>query len=152
MVKAVRDRANALSAAGRLQCVEIDILGAQSLLDRDVAVLKSEGHLHQAVHVGSVLNVLDRSGSETIFPVVTGEEEGVVAYEADDTGLAYRLFRNGLMERYVRFSLQGHPEIVDHFSVKKWTATEGSCASWISNKEPNTRPRSAISGAMASVS
>lgn len=117
LVKAVRDRANALCADGRLQCVEIDILGAQSLLARDVAVLKSEGHLHKDVHVRSILYALDGSGPEMRVPVLTGEEEGVIAYEADDTGLAYRLFKGGLMERYVRFSLQGHPEIVDYFSA-----------------------------------
>lgn len=116
LVKAVRDRSNALAASGQLERVEIDILGAQPTLAGDVAELKSSGHLHRDVVVRSVLDVLDDSGPEKRDPVTIVEEEGMVLYPADETKLAFRIFKNGVFERFVRYTLDGTLRLVDYFN------------------------------------
>lgn len=116
LVKAVRERASALAADGSLQSVVIDVLSAQPRLAADVAELKDDGHLHVNVQVRSVLAALDDSSEELRQPVVIEDEPEVTSYIADATGLNYRLFRDGIYERYVRFDQAGIPVVIDHFS------------------------------------
>lgn len=120
LVKAVRERASALAATGILEKVQIDVLGIQPRLEADVAELKRDGHLHGAVVVQSVLAALDRSGPETRIPVVVAEEPGVSSYPAEAKSHAFRLFRDGLYERYVRFDGNGVPIHIDYFSPSRY--------------------------------
>jgi len=116
LVKAVRERASALAASGSLRSVTIDVLSAQPRLAADVAELKDNGHLHPDVRVRSVLAALDDSRQELREPVLIEDDPDVTSYMSDATGLNYRLFRDGIYERYVRFNTTGKPVFIDHFS------------------------------------
>ncbi len=62
------------------------------------------------------MDALDESGTETREPGIILEEEGMVLYPADETGLAFRIFKNGVFERFARYSPDGTLRLVDYFN------------------------------------
>lgn len=123
LVKAVMARANALAAAALTEQVWIEVLAFQPRLEDDVAALKAAGHLHPDVRVRSVLYSLDDSDSlddgasdrpdqgQRLW-----QDPELVRFPAGATAGAFRYFRHGVYEAYVRFDSAGIPEVVDHFS------------------------------------
>ncbi|MDN5789291.1 MAG: glycosyltransferase [Micrococcales bacterium] len=115
LVKAVRTRANLLAEHQAFDEIWIEVLGFQPALEADVAQLKSAGHLHPDVNVRSVLTSLDTSLAAETRPVMTIGADDYTVFPADATGRAFRLFRDGRYEKYVRLRANRVPAVVDHF-------------------------------------
>lgn len=121
LVKAVRSRANALAEYKAMDNIWIDVLGFQPRLEADVAALKAGGHLHQNVNVRSVISSLDDSDeTRTSTPVTLPDDAEQTIFPAGGSGWAFRYFRDGLYEKYVRFNRDGTPEIIDYFTPERF--------------------------------
>lgn len=115
LVKAVRERANALAATGALGEVNIVVLAAQPRLELDVAALKRDGHLHPDVGAYSILRTLDPSTTDARVPYELEEGPGITVFPMGRTGREFRYFRDGLYEKYARFDEDGRLMVVEHF-------------------------------------
>lgn len=117
LVKAVRERANALAESGTAD-PRIVVLAAQPRLELDVASLKRDGHLHRKVSVYSVLQALDSSKPtkrKKRVPYVLDEGPGITVFPTGSSGHEFRYFDNGVYVRYARFDASGRLVVVDHF-------------------------------------
>lgn len=115
LVKAVRERANALAEDGSTGKVHIVVLAAQPRLELDVASLKRNGHLHPKVSAYSILKTLDHSKTDNRVPFELDQGPGVTVFPTGKTGREYRHFRNGTYEKYVRFDAAGRLAVVEYF-------------------------------------
>lgn len=120
LVKAVRERANALAAEGTTPEVSIAVLAGQPRLQVDVEELKRDGHLHPGVSAYSILYTLDPSTTDERSPYVIEEGPDVTTFPTGKTGREFRYFRNGVYEQYVRFDAQGRIEVVEHFDEARF--------------------------------
>ena len=120
LVKAVRERANALAAQGTMPEVRIAVLAGQPRLQLDVEDLKREGHLHPAVTAYSILYTLDPSTSDERTPCILDEGPGITVFPTGRSGREYRYFRDGIYEKYVRFDTGGRIEVVEYFDEARF--------------------------------
>lgn len=120
LVKAVRERANALADEGSMTDVRIAILAGQPRLQLDVADLKSEGHLHPSVSAYSILYTLDPSVSDERVPFVVDEGPETVWHPTGGSGREFRCFRDGVYQQYVRLDRNGRVEVVEHFDESRF--------------------------------
>lgn len=120
LVKAVRERANALAADGTTEKVSIVVLAAQPRLELDVASLKRQGHLHPKVSAYSILQTLDHSTTDSRVPFTLDQGPGVTVFPTGKTGREYRYFRNGTYEKYARFDAAGRLAVVEHFDETRF--------------------------------
>jgi poly(glycerol-phosphate) alpha-glucosyltransferase len=120
LVKAVRERANALAAVGTLPEVRIAVLAGQPRLQLDVEDLKRDGHLHPGVNAYSVLYSLDPSISDQRTPYLIDEGPGITVFPTGKSGREFRYFRDGIYEKYVRFDAAGRIEVVEYFDESRF--------------------------------
>lgn len=120
LVKAVRERANALAAEGAFPEVRIAVLAGQPRLQLDVEDLKRDGHLHPGVTAYSILYTLDPSATDDRSAYLTMEGPDVTRFPTGKTGREFRYFRNGVYEQYVRFDVQGRIEVAEHFDEARF--------------------------------
>lgn len=120
LVKAVRERANALAAADSMAGVRIAVLAGQPRLPLDVADLKREGHLHPDVSAYSILYSLDPSVSDERTPFIVDEGPETAWYPTGSSGREFRCFRDGVYEQYVRLDENGRIEVVEYFDAARF--------------------------------
>lgn len=120
LVKAVRERANALADDGTTGPVSIVVLAAQPRLEIDVASLKRGGHLHPDVAAYSILQTLDRSSSDERVPVELPQGPDISVFPVGSKGREFRYFRDGVYVRYARFDAAGRLAVVEHFDQSRF--------------------------------
>jgi poly(glycerol-phosphate) alpha-glucosyltransferase len=120
LVKAVRERANALAADASMSNVKIAVLAGQPRLQLDVDELKKDGHLHQDVTAYSILYSLDSSSVDKRSPFEIEKGSGITVFPTGTSGREFRHFRDGIYEKYVRLDPVGRIEVVEYFNEARF--------------------------------